>query len=253
MIAKRLIPIFLLKGKRLVKGTNFKNFIDVGDPLSQAMIYNAQGAEEIVIVDIEASLENRIIDTSIINSMIRICRLPIAAGGGIRDLQGARKCFAAGADKIVVNTHALLNPKLIRELADEFGSQSVLVSIDVRKDNFGTYNVYTNSGTKKLDQNFNSILKKVIENGAGEIILTSIDREGSLKGFDYYLYKSVRELIPVPFIASGGAGCYADIVKIFSQTDVDASGIGKMLFLRDYDIVKIKSYLKGKKVKVREA
>ena len=185
--------------------------------------------------------------------MIRKCRLPIAAGGGIRDLEGARKCFAAGADKIVVNIHALLSPKLIGELADEFGSQSVLVSIDVRRDNFGTFNIYTNSGKKKLDQNFNSILKKVIENGAGEIMLTSIDNEGSLKGFDYSLYKSVKKLIPVPFIASGGAGGYDDIVNIFSQTGVDACGIGKMLFLRDYDVVKIKSYLKGKKIKVREA
>lgn len=253
MFAKRIIPVFLLKGKRLVKGTNFQNYIDVGDPLSQAMIYDAQGAEEIVIVDIAASLENRIINPSIINTMIKNCRLPIAAGGGIKSLEDARKCFAAGADKIIINTNAILKPDLIKDLAKEFGSQSIMVSIDVKKTRSNNYELYIFSGLKKVDIELEDALETSINNGAGEILLTSITKEGTLTGFDNDLYKKVRNSVSVPLIASGGAGCYDNIVKLFYETDVDACGIGKMLFLRDYDIVRIKAYLKNNKIFVRDA
>lgn len=253
MTPKRLIPFFLLKGVRLVKGTQFKDFIDVGDPTSQAMIYDAQGADEIIVVDIMASREERIIDTSIITGMISKCHLPIGAGGGIRNVSDAKKCFAAGADKIVVNSSAVIRPTLIKELADEFGSQSVVVSIDVKKDDKGAYDIYIYSGAQKTDLNISAYLKKIIKYGAGEIIVTSINREGTLGGFDYALHKKLRGSIPMPFISSGGAGCYDDIVKLFREADCDGCAIGKMLFLRDYDIVRIKSYLKGKKVLVREA
>lgn len=253
MIAKRIIPLFLLKEGRLVKGTNFRDFTDVGDPVSQGMIYDAQGADEVAVVDIDASSQRRIIDTRIIEQMITKCRLPIAAGGGIRNIVDARKCFAAGADKIIVNTHAILNPSLVKELSGEFGAQSVTVSVDVRKEkNFG-YSVYVYSGTKKVCRPLEDVLVQLIRNGAGEVMLTSMNREGTLSGFDDALYVRVRQLIPVPLIASGGAGCYDDIVRLFKKTDVDACGIGKMLCLRDYDIVRIKSYLKGRKVFVRDA
>lgn len=253
MTSKRIIPFFLLKGNRLVKGERFKDFVDVGDPTSQAMIYDAQGADEIMIVDIAASKEGRIIDTSIISEMISRCRLPIGAGGGIKNVEDAKKCFAAGADKIVVNSSAVLRPGLVKELADEFGSQSVVVSIDVKKDDKGAYDIYIYSGAQKTDLNIDEYLEKIIKYGAGEIIVTSIDTEGTLGGFDYALHRKLRGSIPVPFISSGGAGCYDDIVKLFREADCDACAIGKMLFLRDYDIVRIKSYLKGKKVLVREA
>ncbi len=253
MLYKRIIPLFLLKGRRLVKGTQFKDFVDVGDPLSQAMIHDAQGAEEIAVVDIGASDEGRLIDAQIINAMINNCRLPIAAGGGIKTLEDARKCFAAGADKIIVNTHAVSTPFFIKELADEFGSQSVLVSIDVRKNEAGNYQVYVHSGKQKIDIDLKILIRKVIDSGAGELMITSIDKEGTLSGFDYDLYKTLRNLVSVPLISSGGAGCYDDMVNLFKESDCDAVAIGKMLFLRDYDIVRIKSYLKGKKIFVREA
>ena len=255
MTPRRIIPLFLLKGKRLVKGTKFKDYIDVGDPVSQGMIYDAQGADEIMIVDIDASKEGRLINPQIITEMITKCRLPIGAGGGITTIDDARKCFAAGADKIVVNTHAVLNPSLVRELADEFGSQSVVVSIDVKKNSAGKYDAYLFSGKQKVDRGFelDAFIKMIIENGAGEIILTSIEKEGTLSGFDYELYQNVKDSVTVPLIASGGAGCYDDMVRLFKETDLDACSIGKMLFLRDYDMVRIKSYLKGRKVLVREA
>jgi len=234
LISRRIIPLFLLRGKRLVKGTNFKDFVDVGDPISQAMIYDAQGADEIIVVDVESSTKGRIINTEIINGMIK-------------------KCFNAGADKIVINTYAVLRTALIRELADEFGSQSVVVSIDIKKNKKGNYEIYVFSGKQKVDIDIYSYIAKVIECGAGEILITSIDKEGTLLGFDYELFSKLREIIPVPLIASGGAGCYDDMVKLFDETDSDACAIGKMLFLRDYDIVRIKSYLRGRKVSVREA
>lgn len=252
MLTKRIIPLFLLKEGRIYKGEKFKNFIDVGDPTSQGMIYDAQGADEIIIVDIEASKNKKVIDSRIITSMITKCRLPIAAGGGIWDVRSAKKCFSAGADKIVVNTHAVLNPRLIKEMAREFGSQSVVVSIDV-KNNGSNYDVYIYSGIRKIGIKLEDLIKKLIDSGAGEIIVTCIDREGTMSGFDCNLYSRLRKLVSVPLIASGGAGSYDHMVELFKESDCDACAIGKMIFLRDYDIVRIKSYLKGKDITVREA
>lgn len=252
MISKRIIPTFLLSGNRLVKGTNFRDYIDVGDPISQSMIYDAQGADEIVILDILASSENRTINTSLIEQIIYKCRLPISAGGGIKTIDDAKKIFKAGADKIVVNTHAILNPSFIKELSNEFGSQSVVLSIDVKKNN-DIYDIYIYSGKKKVDILLEDLIKSIISNGAGEIIINSIDRDGTLKGFDIELYKSIMDIVKVPLIASGGAGSYDNIVELFEETKLEGCGIGKMLFLRDYDIVRIKSYLKGKKISVRDS
>jgi imidazole glycerol-phosphate synthase subunit HisF len=253
MIAKRIIPLFLLRGTRLVKGTSFANFKDVGDPVSQAMIYDAQGADEIIIVDIDASTKGTLIDTGIITKMITTCRLPIGVGGGIRSLEDGRRCFKSGADKIVVNTQAILDPNLVKDLAKEFGSQSVVVSVDVARERSGKYAVYVRSGKQKVKTDLATLIKKMVDNGAGEIMLTVINREGSVSGLDLELYRALRKDIPVPFIASGGAGSYDDLVGLFKETDCDACGIGTMLFLRDYDIVRIKSYLTGRKIFVRDA
>ena len=253
MLAKRIIPHFLIKGKRLVKGTNFRGFVDVGDPVSQAMIYDAQGADEIIIVDIGASKEGRIIDINIIDQILKQCRLPIGAGGGIRTIDDARRCFGAGADKIIVNTQAVLNPAFVSELAAEFGSQSIVVSLDARRNDSDNYDLYIYSGKQKVDIMLHDIIEKLVDYGAGEFIITTIDREGTLKGFDCGLYSSLRKSTNVPLVASGGAGAYDDMVNLFEKTDSDACAIGKMLFLRDYDIVRIKSYLKWKKVLTREA
>lgn len=253
MTSKRIIPLFLLSGTRLVKGTRFRDFIDVGDPVSQAMIYDAQGADEIILVDINASAEHRIIDTGIIERMIEKCRLPITIGGGIRSVDDAVKYFEAGADKIVINTSASDTPGLVGSLADEFGSQSVVVSIDVKKKSESDYSIFVMSGKKPVSQPLDPYLNSVIESGAGEILITSIDREGTLTGFDLPLYEHLHESLPVSLIGSGGAGCYDDIVSLFKETRCDACTLGKMLFLRDYDIVRIKSYLTEKGISIRDA
>lgn len=253
MISKRIIPLFLLSGTRLVKGTRFAGpFKDVGDPLSQAMIYDAQGAEEIAIVDIDAQREGRSIAPGLINRMILKCRLPIAAGGGIRNLQDAQACFAAGADKIIVNTQAVQRPEFVTELATEFGAQSVMVSVDVRLQD-GAWRVWTGSGTTLSDRELEPLLDELVERGAGEILLTDIDREGTLSGVDIDLYRRVATRLNVPLIASGGFGSYDQLVALFQQTQCSACALGKMLSLRDYDIVRIKAYLKGRRIQVREA
>lgn len=253
MLHKRLIPVFLLRGERLVKGTRFVNRVDVGDPLAQAMIYDAQGADELAIVDIDATREGRVIPAAVIEAMIRRCRLPIAAGGGIRTIEDARSVFHAGADKVIVNSAAVEHPGLVRELADEFGEQSVVVSIDVRQEADGRYSVYTHSGTTHAESDLASLVQRMGSEGAGEILLTSIDHDGCLDGFDVDLYRMIRPLVRTPMIASGGVGTYDHLVEVFEQSDCDACGIGKMLFLRDYDVVRIKAYLHGRHVDVRDA
>lgn len=252
MLPKRIIPVFLFDDRRLVKGTNFRDHIDVGDPISQGMIYDAQGADEIIIVDILASQQKRTINPFIINEMIKKCRLPIAAGGGIQSIADAKKCFDAGADKIVINSQAISNPKLIKQLSGEFGSQSVIVSIDVKKTKDNTYEPYILSGSVKTDTRLNIVLEDILAFEPGEIMITSIDREGTLSGFDLDLYSQLSDL-KIPLIASGGAGSYDHIVDLFKKTSCDAAGLGKMLFLRDYDIPRIKSYITGRKVFVRDA
>lgn len=253
MIPKRIIPLFLLKGKRLVKGTRFSGpFKDVGDPISQAMIYDAQGAEEIAIVDIEANKQGRCIDPDVINTMIRKCRLPIAAGGGISSLKHAHSCFAAGADKIIINTSAVTNPKFVAKLASEFGAQSIVVSVDVILQ-AGKYIPVTHSGKSPLDRDLEELLFEMIRAGAGEILLTSIDREGTLSGLDIDLYESLNDKLSVPLIAAGGMGSYDDMVDLFSKTDCSACALGKMLVLRDYDIVRIKAYLTGRNILMRDS
>jgi imidazole glycerol-phosphate synthase subunit HisF len=153
----------------------------------------------------------------------------------------------------VLNTAAILNPPLVRELANEFGAQSVVVSIDVKKNAAGAYDIYTHAGKQKHAIALPAFIDRAVAAGAGEIMITSIDQEGTLSGFDDALYRDLRKQVPVSFIASGGAGCYDDIVRLFKETDCDACAIGKMLCLRDYDIVRIKSYLTGRKVVTRDA
>ena len=253
MRTKRLIPQFLLKGNRLVKGTRFGDHVDVGDPVSQAMIQDAQGADEIVLVDMEATAQGRTLDPAWVRRMILKCRLPIAAGGGIRSVEDARTLFAAGADKIVVNTEAVLRPSLVRELAEVFGAQSVLVSVDVRGDSRRGWIPLVRSAQEAVERDVLELLEDLVACGAGEILLTSVDREGTLTGLDLELYRQVRPRVSVPLIASGGAGNYLHLTELFSSTECDAVGLGKMLSLRDYDMVRIKSFLHGRGIPVREA
>lgn len=253
MLYKRIISQFLLKGNRLVKGTAFRDHIDAGDPVSQAIIYDAQGADEILIVDIEATAQGRIIPPALIERIVSKCRLPVTVGGGVRSIEDARRLFSSGADKVVLNSGAVEVEGLLESMSAEFGSQSVLVSLDARHlPERNDWEVLVRSGTKRTGIMVSEAIGNAIGSGAGEILLTSIDREGLLNGFDCALYEHVRPFVTVPLIASGGAGCYDHIVEVFRAGSVDACCLGKMLALRDYDIVRIKSYLHGRGIAVRE-
>ncbi|MCX7827611.1 MAG: imidazole glycerol phosphate synthase cyclase subunit [Thermanaerothrix sp.] len=253
MTAKRIIPQFLLKGARLVKGTRFVDHVDVGDPISQAMIQDAQGADEIALVDITASKEGRTVDPGLVMKLAERCRLPIAVGGGVRSVEDAARLFLSGADKVIVNTACVLNPGLIRSLAERFGSQSVVASVDVKGNASEGWKPVVLSGSKEVEVDLVKLLEALVENGAGEVLLTSVDREGTLSGFDLDLMKLARQVVSVNLIASGGAGSYLDLVELFRSVDAEGVGIGKMLSLRDYDVVRIKAFLKGRDIPVREA
>lgn len=254
MRSKRIIPQLLLRGERLVKGTAFLDHVDVGDPVSQAMIYDAQGAEEIVIVDIDATAQERTISSALIERLVTRCRLPVAAGGGVRSIEDAHKLFRSGADKIVLNSGAVEVEGLVENLAREFGSQSVLVSLDALfLPEKNDWEVVVRSGVKRTGLSVLDFVGKMVRSGAGEVLLTSLGREGTLRGLDVALYKKIGAMLSVPLIAAGGAGCYDHLVDLFQTTAVDACSLGKMLALRDYDIVRIKAYLHGRGIFVRDA
>lgn len=254
MQRKRIIPQFLLKGSRLVKGKAFDCHVDVGDPASQAMIYDAQGADEIMIVDIEASALGRTILQGIVERIVSVCRLPVAVGGGIRNFRDARELFRSGADKILLNSGAIEVEGLIESIAGEVGQQSVVVSLDViflRELN--DWEVVVCSGKRRTGIMITEAVERSVASGAGEILLTSVDREGGLAGFDCALYRYIQKVTPIPLIAGGGAGNYDHIVELFKETQADACVLGKMLALRDYDIVRIKAYLHGRGIAIRDA
>ncbi len=212
MLNARLIPCLLLKGTGLVKTCQFKNPRYLGDPLNSVRIFNDKCANELVFLDITATQESKEPNYDLINDIATECFMPFAYGGGISNLETAKRIIAQGAEKIVVNTHALENPVFIRELSDYFGSQSVVVSIDYKHTFWGGKTVYTRSGTKALKKKFIEIVHEVEEMGAGEILLNCIDRDSVMKGYDLKTISEVSKSVEIPVIASGGAGSLKDCV-----------------------------------------
>jgi cyclase len=211
MLKNRVMPCLLLSNARLVKTIKFRNPAYIGAPVNAVMIYNEKEVDELVFLDITASVEEKEPPYKIISEIATECFMPFAYGGGIRDLDVVKKIFSLGAEKVVINTHAVENPEFIKKASGRFGSQSIVVSIDVKKSLLGKYNVYTHSGRSatKLDPvDFAVQMEKL---GAGEIFLNSIDRDGTMEGFDLELIKKVSGAISIPLIACGGAGTYEDI------------------------------------------
>lgn len=202
----RVIPVLLLRGDGLVKGTRFKDYTYLGDPINAVHIFDEKEVDELIFLDITATRENRVPGLDYIAGIADECYMPFAVGGGIRNVEQIRALLQAGAEKISLNTAAMENPGLITQAANLFGSQSVLVSIDVRKGRGGFYHVYTHSGTKKT--NFDPVqwAIRAAELGAGEILLTSIDHDGTMNGYDLNLVQQVSQTVPIPVIACGGAG-----------------------------------------------
>ena len=250
MSARRIIACFDMKDGNLVKGTNFVNLRTYGDAVQRAIDYYSQGADEIAILDISASEEKRRPLFQMIEQMTERIFIPVVAGGGIRSIMDVQKLLDSGADKVSINAAAIEDPKLISKLCYEFGSQCVVVSIDARKLD-GQWKVFSYGGKKDCGLSAAGWAAKAQELGAGEIMLTSIDRDGTGKGFDLELVDSVCSAVSIPVIASGGAGCAGDFEKLFCSTDCSA-GLGAGIFHRnEVRIGELKKYLKEKGVDLR--
>lgn len=248
-LAKRIIPCLDVTGGRVVKGTNFVNLRDAGDPVELAKLYNKEGADELVFLDITASSDSRDIMLDIVSRTAEQVFIPFTVGGGIGDIETIRKILKAGADKVSLNTSAIKNPQLIKEGAEMFGSQCIVLAVDARQKG-NSWEVFTHGGRKPTGLDAIEWIKKGVELGAGEILLTSMDRDGTKSGYDIDLLKKVSTSVNVPVIASGGAGTLqhiADALEVCS-----AALLASLLHYRELSIAEIKQFLKNRNIPIRE-
>ena len=253
MLAKRIIPCLDVTGGRVVKGVNFVGLRDAGDPVELAERYNAQGADELVFLDITASSDAREIMADLVARTARRVFIPLTVGGGLRSVADARKIILAGADKVSVNTASVRRPELIRELSEEFGAQAVVLAIDARRSGAGKWNVYTKGG--RHDEGIDAVAwaARGESLGAGEILLTSMDTDGVQTGFDCELTKAVAAATTVPVIASGGAGKPQDFVAVLTEGRADAALAASVFHYGKYSVADLKRALEEASVPVRPA
>lgn len=250
MLCKRIIPCLDIKEGRVVKGVNFLNLIDAGDPAVQASLYSKLGADEIVFLDITASYEKRGILLDVIKKTAKEVFIPLIVGGGINTLDDIKEILSAGADKISINTSAVNNPNLIKEGSLKYGSQCIVVAIDA-KWNGKFYEVYTHGGRTPTGLEAIEWAKKVESLGAGEILLTSMDADGTKRGFNLNLTRLVSDAVNIPVIASGGAGTKRDFYDVFTIGKADAALAASLFHFKELEIKDLKKYLFDRKVDVR--
>ena len=251
MLAKRIIPCLDVEGGRVVKGVHFVNLRDAGDPVELAAFYDREGADELVFLDITASHEGRDTKVELAASTGERVFIPYTIGGGIRSLDDIRNILKAGADKVSINTAALDDPTLITRAAERFGNQCVVVAIDARSRGNGTWEVYTHGGRKPTGIDVLEWASKVESLGAGEIMLTSMDRDGTKLGYDIPLTKAVCDVVSIPVIASGGAGNLEHLADAIQQTGCDAVLIASLFHYNEYSINEAKEYLASRGIEVR--
>ncbi|GAC1661413.1 MAG: imidazole glycerol phosphate synthase subunit HisF [Candidatus Acidiferrum sp.] len=249
-LARRIIPCLDTDGERVVKGVNFVGLRDAGDPVALAARYNAEGADELVVLDIAASRDRRPTFLETIRRVAAELAIPLAAGGGIRTLDDARAVVHAGADKITINTAAVLRPQLITELAEEFGSQAVVLAIDAKKSG-EIWDVMLRGGRHSSGLDAVMWARRGVERGAGEILLTSVDRDGTQSGFDTTLTSAISRTVPVPVIASGGAKIPEHFVQIFTEGAADAALAASIFHDNVQHIRDLKAFLAARGVEVR--
>ncbi len=250
MLAKRIIPCLDVDKGRVVKGVKFLNLRDAGDPVEVAKRYEQEGADELVFLDITASAEERKIMIEVVRKVAETVFMPFTVGGGIRNVEDMRKLLEAGADKVSVNTSAVKNPSVVREGAKLFGSQCIVVAIDAKRKG-ESWEVYINGGRTPTGMDAVEWAKKVESLGAGEILLTSMDRDGTKAGYDVELCRSVTDAVNIPVIASGGAGSREHFYEVFVEGGVDAALAASLFHFRELSIPELKEYLKDKGVVVR--
>ena len=253
MYAKRIIPCLDVKDGRVVKGVNFINLIDAGDPVECAKVYNEAGADELVFLDITASSDARNTVVDMVRAVAREVFIPFTVGGGIRTVEDFRKILNAGADKVSVNSAAVRRPELIREAAEIFGSQCVVCAIDAKRrtDGSGGWEVYLNGGRVNTGIDALEWAKRAEELGAGEILLTSMDCDGTKAGYDLELTRAVSDNAGIPVIASGGAGTMEHFLDAFRDGHADAVLAASLFHFREIEIMDLKRYLAGNGESVR--
>ena len=252
MLTKRIIPCLDVKEGRVVKGIQFVDLRDAGDPVELAAFYDEQGADELVFLDISASHEGRETMVEVVEQVAGTLAIPFTVGGGINTLEDMKRVLRAGADKVSLNTAAVKRPELIREGADFFGSQCIVVAIDAKYDQeLGSWRIYTHGGRVATEWEVIAWAKEAVRLGAGEILLTSMDQDGAKTGFDKALTKAVSEAVTVPVIASGGAGKKEDFADVFEEAKADAALAASIFHYKETSVAEVKSYLKEKGVSVR--
>ena len=251
MLTKRIIPCLDVKGGRVVKGINFLGLKDAGDPVECAKIYDKQGADELVFLDITASFEKRKIILSVVEKTAEQVFMPLTVGGGVGNLSDIKELLRAGADKVSINTAAVKNPNLLKRASSKFGAQCIVVAIDAKKKARKTWEVYINGGRTPTSIDVVKWAKKAEKLGAGEILLTSMDYDGTKKGYDIELTKTVSLAVNIPVIASGGAGNLEHLYQVIKYGKADAVLAASIFHYRTYSIKQTKEYLKEKGIVVR--
>jgi imidazole glycerol-phosphate synthase subunit HisF len=250
MLSKRIIACLDVRDGKVVKGVNFEGLRDAGDPAALARRYNTEGIDEVVILDVTATIEARQARAHTIAAVANEIFLPLTVGGGIRNLEDAEAAIEAGADKVSLNTAALDDPGLITTLAKKYGSQAVIVAIDAKRDG-QSFAVYARSGRALTNRSAIEWAKQATEMGAGEILLTSIDRDGTKVGFDCELTAAVSDTVNIPVIASGGAGTFEHFAEVFTTGHADAALAASIFHFNEKSVFELKRYLDERKVAVR--
>lgn len=252
MLKARLIPALLLKDGRMIKTRQFGTYRDVGNPRTVAKVYDAQHADELIFLDITATQENRHFLLEIITAVAEECFMPLTVGGGIRSIADARKILTSGADKVAINTAAVERPAFINELAKKFGVSTIVVSIDFKMNAMGKNEVFTHRGMQRTGLDPVTWAKEAEQRGAGEILLTSIDREGTMSGYDLDALKSVTSAVSIPVTASGGVGTIQDLVDGIVIGGASAVSAASIFHFTDQSIFKAHSHMKQKGLSVRK-
>ena len=251
MLTKRIIPCLDVKDGRVVKGVNFIDLRDAGDPVEQARLYDAAGADELTFLDITASSDNRGIILDVVQATAEQCFMPLTVGGGVRTLEDIRRLLLAGADKVSINTAAVTRPEFVAEASEKFGAQCIVVAIDARRDERGGFEVFTHGGRKPTGIEAVGWARRLCELGAGEVLLTSMDRDGTREGFDLPLTRAVSDAVPVPVIASGGVGTLDHLVEGVSEGRADAVLAASIFHFGEHSIAEAKRHMAAAGVPVR--
>ena len=251
MLSKRIIPCLDIDKGRVVKGVNFVNLVDAGDPVEIARAYDKIGADEIVFLDITASSDGRKTAVDILSRASEQVFIPLTVGGGIRTVEDFRQLLAAGADKIAVNSAAIQNPQLISEAALRFGSQCVVLAVDAKQNERGGWDVYLNGGRVRTDLDAIEWIRRAEKLGAGEVLLTSMDKDGTKSGYDIALTRAAAEAVNIPVIASGGAGRKEDFADVLTEGRADAALAASLFHFGEIDMKELKNYLAGRGIPVR--